>query len=99
MNVQDQICEAIRERFLLRFWYPRSQPDDRVVEPHLLGFNSAAGTLTLSAWQISGGSGVGFRPYHVNLIKNFVVTDERFSGTRIGYNPNDTTMSRIICRI
>jgi hypothetical protein len=70
----------------------------RVVEPHLLGYD-ADNDLTLSAWQISGGSGQGFRDFHVSKISTVTTTGKCFAHARQGYNPKDKTVSRVLCRI
>ncbi len=72
--------------------------DSRVVEPHLLGYNQT-GTLTLSAWQIFGRSGIGWRSFHVAKIISLQSTDQHFNGARPDYNPNDIAMDPIIHRI
>lgn len=89
------ICAAIKDRHVLAFSYKGTT---RQVEPHLLGYDSE-GHLTLSAWQLTGGSGKGFRDFHVDTILGPRTTGACFSGPRPGYNPNDSTMMRIVCRI
>ena len=89
------ICDAIRERRVLTFRYDGAT---RRVEPHLLGYDSD-GDLTLSCWQLSGGSGTGFRDFHVAKLSGLDITEERFEGPRRGYNPNDKTLTRIVCRL
>lgn len=92
---QEIICEAIREMKLLSFLY---QGKRREVEPHLLGYDSD-GDLTLSAWQLSGGSGRGFRDFHVSKLSGLAKGLTGFAGPRPGYNPNDQTIDRIVCRL
>ncbi|WP_157052021.1 hypothetical protein [Qipengyuania citrea] len=70
----------------------------RVVEPHLVGVNTK-GNSCLSAFQISGGSGQSFRSYLFDEMSGLEVSDEEFSGPRPGYNPDDSTMLKIICRL
>lgn len=89
------ICDAIRDRAVLRFTYKGSV---RTVEPHLLGYDSD-GDLTLSAWQLSGGSGQNWRDFHVAKLSGIARTGSHFSGPRPGYNPNDRTLDRIVCRL
>lgn len=55
------ITNAIRERRLLRITY---KGESREVEPHIYG-RQTSGKDALSAWQRSGGSGVGFRLFHL----------------------------------
>lgn len=94
MHEQD-ICNAISELHVISFWYDGRQ---RTVEPHLLGVDSD-GDVTLSAWQLSGGSGEGWRDFHTDKLSELAITGQIFSGPRLGYNPNDRTLDRIICRL
>ena len=89
------ICKAIRERRLIEFNY---KDKARVVEPHTLGYTTD-GVLTLSAWQTRGGSGVGFRDFHVSLIHSLTPREEVFSGPRLEYRRDDKTLSRIVCQL
>lgn len=50
MSVQNQICEAIREKRVLSFRYKLLE---RRVEPHTLGYDKG-GALILCGWQTSG---------------------------------------------
>lgn len=92
--MKDQLCEAIRTRSAISFIYKGSA---RTVEPHLVGFDDD-GDLTLSAWQLTGGSGSGWRDFHVSNMSGLSTTGEHFQGPRKGYNPNDRTIDRIVCR-
>jgi hypothetical protein len=92
---RELICGAIQQRRIITFVYKNAL---RTVEPHLLGYDKK-NNLTLSAWQLSGGSGQSFRAFHLNLLSGVSVTDNEFSDARQGYNPNDQTMTRIICRL
>lgn len=92
---QDTICKAIREQKLLSFMYSGRR---REVEPHLLGYDSD-GDLTLSAWQLEGGSGQGWRDFHVSKLSGLTIGLTGFAGARPGYNPNDETIARIVCRL
>lgn len=89
------ISSAIDEMRVLEFKYKGSW---RSVEPHALGYNEKQ-KLTLCAWQFSGGSGVGFRDFYVELVDDLIVTDETFEEARAGYNPNDKTLTNIISQI
>jgi len=90
-----EICGAIESRNIISFRY---KGVTRRVEPHLVGIDSD-GDLTLSAWQLSGGSGTGFRDFHVSKLSGLAIESETFSGARKGYNPNDKTLSQIVCRL
>ena len=91
----NQICDAVRDRRIISFSYKGTI---RTVEPHLVGHDSD-GDLTLSAWQLSGGSGQGFRDFHVRKLSGLTITQRSFAGPRPGYNPNDSTLERVVCRL
>ena len=99
MSAQAIICDAIRNRERLGFWlgFWRDGPR-REVEPHLLGYDDDE-ELTLSAWQLTGGSGEGWRRFHVTKLSGLSTTGTNFSGARSRYDPNNTTMVRIVCRL
>lgn len=99
MSIQDEICKAIQKKQIISFWYAGSTPSTRTVEPHLLGFAQGGSELTLSAWQLSGGTRSGWRDFHVAGISNLSITDRVFQKPRSDYNPRDSTMSPIICRL
>jgi hypothetical protein len=89
------VCAAISSRSILVFSYKGSL---RTVEPHALGYGNKE-RLTLCGWQLSGGSGEGFRDYLMSEVSAMSTTTNKFSAARPGYNPNDTTMKRIVCRL
>jgi hypothetical protein len=97
MNVL--ICDAIRTRSLLRFIYDGYE---RVVEPHLYGINSANHEM-LSCWLVGGWSASeaapGWRNYLVREMHDIQVLAEKFDGARAGYNPEDTRMGQVFCRL
>ena len=70
----DVVCEAIEKRLSVSFVYSGSQ---RTVEPHILGHN-AKGALILSAWQVSGGSGQGWRDFYVDKISSIALGQNTF---------------------
>lgn len=92
---QHVICSAIADRQVLSFRY---KGQFRTVEPHLLGYDSD-GDLTLSAWQISGQGREGWRDFHVSKLSGLATTEQTFSGPRVGYNPLDQTIPRVVCRL
>lgn len=89
------IITAIQNRSVISFYYKGKL---RTAEPHLLGYDTR-NHLTLSAWQLSGGSGVSFRDFHVSDMSGITTTGQTFSGARAGYNPSDRTMPRILARL
>ena len=92
---KELICRAIENRNLIQFRYKLQV---RTVEPHILGFDSD-GDLTLSAWQVQGGSGLGWRDFHVSKLGELSITTQRFEQPRQGYNRYDSTLGRIVCRL
>ena len=92
---EDLICQAIAERRILTFSY---KDNERTVEPHALGYD-ADNDLTLCGWQVSGGSGVDFRDFHVRQISTPSLSQQTFSGPRPKYKRHDKTLRRIICQL
>ena len=100
MNEQrDIICEAIRKRLLLEFRYGGLP---RVVEPYVLG-TSTRGTEVLRAVQVGGSSnsgGFGYgKLWAVEEITALRITTETFPADDPNYNPDDSGMQSIHCRI
>ena len=97
MNVV--VCDAIRARRLLRFIYDGYE---RVVEPHLYGVNSA-GHEALSAYLVRGWSASdtspGWRMYLADQMRDTAALADSFAGPRPGFNPEDSRMTRIYCRV
>ena len=93
--MEHDICIAIRDRRLLEMTYKGNR---RVVEPHTLGVDSG-GHRTLCAWQLSGGSGEGFRDFHLDSMSGTSVLDEHFPGPRPGYRRDDKTLARVVCQL
>ena len=89
------LCDAIAKRLIVAFSY---QGRIRTVEPHIVGYDSDD-DLTLSAWQLSGGSGIGWRDFHISKLSGLSITDRTFSAPRPGYNPQDSTLQGIVCRL
>jgi len=87
------ICAAIKSRSIITFRYDEAV---RRVEPHQVGYDHD-GDLTLSAWQLSGGSGVDWRDFHIAKMSGLSTTAEHFSGPRPGYNPRNRKMHRVLC--
>ena len=93
------ICDAIRQRLLLEFRY-RGLP--RVVEPYAHGI-STRGVEVLRAIQVggqsnSGGFGYG-KLWTVADITALRITPESFPADDPNYDPNDSGMQSIHCRI
>lgn len=87
--IQDEICEAIREKRIIRISYTKAGiVEERTVEPHMVAYNKA-NHLALSAWFISGASesqsGPGWREYLLSEISSVTLFNERFLAPRPGY--------------
>jgi hypothetical protein len=95
MDVGDIICSSIGNRHVLSFTYKDSV---RSVEPYIFGYD-ASGVLTLSAVQLSGGSGTGFRTFQVDQLASVRETFRKFIGRHPGYNRRDRLFSRVLCQI
>lgn len=97
-TTQNVICSAINNKRLVQFTY---RERIRVVEPYLLGRNTAR-HLVLSAYLVRGYSASERQPYWreylIGSIKNLAVLDDKFSAPRKGYNANDPGMTEILCR-
>ena len=93
------ICEAIRRRSLLEFEYTGLH---RVVAPYCHGL-STTNVESVRAVQIRGsshGKGFGFgKLWTVSKIVKPLITDETFTPDDPDYNPNDSGMNQIHCRV
>jgi hypothetical protein len=93
------ICEAIRKRALLEFKYHGRH---RVVQPYCHGV-STRDVEMLRAIQVRGSSssnGFGFgKLWIVADMADLCLLGETFTPGDPHYNPNDTAMKRIHCRI
>jgi predicted DNA-binding transcriptional regulator YafY len=92
---KDAICQAIAERRVIQFRYKFKT---RTVEPHMVGWGKD-GVLTLSGWQLSGGSGMAFRDFHLDKLTELYITRQTFEQPRPGYNPDDPGIPRKACRL
>ena len=89
------ICRSIATRRRLSFVYKGSE---RLADPYILG-TDADGALLLSAVQVAGGSGRGFRSFVVTEIAALAVTEQAFFGNHPDYNPRDRLFARVLCQI
>lgn len=89
------ICGAISEMRLVQFSYQGSM---RVVEPHTVGTDQK-GHLALCGWQLSGGSAVSWRNYHLDEMSALRTLDETFDGPREGYNRADKRFATVSCQL
>jgi hypothetical protein len=93
------ICEAIRKRLLLEFRY-RGLP--RVVEPYCHG-RSTRGVEVLRGVQVGGSSNSGSfgmgKLWALADITALHLTNEKFAADDPHYNPEDSGMESIHCRV
>lgn len=95
MPVADTILKAIAEHRTLSFSY---EGKARTADPYILGYDDK-GRFVLSAVQLTGGSGTGFRSFHVEEMSTVEVTERRFSGTHPDYNPRDPYFARVLGQV
>jgi hypothetical protein len=93
------ICRAIQQRRRLVFDYNGLR---RIVAPYCYGI-SMRDREVLRAVQVGGASssqGYGFgKLWTVSEMSRIELSDEHFVPNDPQYNPNDSAMKRIICRI
>ena len=88
------ICNAITDRKTIAFNYKGML---RRVEPHCYGVQHN-GSEGLSAWQLVGGSGVGYRLFLVNEIDR-IIAGEHFERPRPDYQRGDSRFSEIYAEL
>jgi hypothetical protein len=97
--LETEITASIQGRRLIHFTYDDCSRD---VEPHTLG-RLQNGNVALSGFQVGGFSVSGHRPewrlFSLDKITGFRILDLTFTGTRPGYNPRDSRMSRIFASL
>jgi hypothetical protein len=98
-QLEPQICEAIGAQRMLEFDYGGFH---RVVQPYCHGF-TRKGAETLRAVQVSSDSRSGRRGFGklwtVAKMQNLRVAVETFAPDDPEYNPNDTALIEIHCRV
>jgi predicted DNA-binding transcriptional regulator YafY len=93
------ICNAIRNKQVLEFYYDGGS---RLVEPFCHGV-STAGNEVLRGFQTGGYSKSGnshtWKMFRVDEISSISIKNEKFTGNRPHYNPNDKGMTKIHCNV
>ena len=93
------LCEAIRTRKLLAFTYDGHA---RVVAPYCHGF-TRAGDEVLRAVQLRGssrsGNFAGGKLWTISKMRLVRTLDEGFVADDPDYEPNDSAMARVHCRV
>jgi hypothetical protein len=95
MAVINTIYEAIGDRRVLAFTY---KGKSRTAAPYIVGYDDKS-KLVLSAVQLSGSSGTGFRSFDVNELSSVAKTERRFHGTHPDYNPHDPYFAHILRQV
>ena len=95
VSTTDIILTAIAERRIISFRY---KGETRTAEPYILGYDDR-GHLVLSAVQVKGGSGPGFRTFRMDELSFLHMTDGRFSARHPDYNPRDAYFVRVLARV
>lgn len=96
--MNQEIVKAIRNKNVIEFYY---DGELRVVEPHCYG-ETTAGNEGLRAFQIDGYSStgkLGWKMYDLGKANDITLTDQRFNGTRPGYQRGDKGMSEIYAEL
>jgi hypothetical protein len=92
-------CKAIFEKKVIRFYYDGGY---RFAEPHCYGV-SKDGKELLRAYQIGGYSDsynpVSWKLLRLDELSSLSITEDAFSGPRPQYNPQDSIMTSIYCRL
>src|SRR5262245_12072975 len=91
------VCVAIRELRVLEFVYFGKR---RLVQPYCHGV-TAKGADSLRAVQVGGqGTGFGFgKMWTVEKMTDLRLTDRTFVPDDPDYNPDDSALTRIHCRV
>ena len=95
MALINTIYEAIGDQRILSFSYKGAE---RTAAPYIVGYDDRH-NLVLSAVQLTGGSGKGFRNFKVDELASVNKTDRRFSARHPDYNPRDPYFSHILKRV
>lgn len=99
-SLEQQICRAIQARRLLSFDYGGHS---RVVVPYCYGISNKDDNESLRAIQVAGKStsrGFGFgKLWTVTEMTGLRVSKKTFVPDDPNYNPDDSAMKHIICRI
>ncbi|EHQ36308.1 WYL domain-containing protein [Methanoplanus limicola] len=97
--MHSKICDAIKTKNQIKIIY---DGQTRIINPHLIGIHHKSGKKTLRAYQVGGHSNSGkipdWRMYSIDKISSVSHLDNSFEINQ-GYNPNDSHMSSIICRV
>jgi len=88
------ICQAIQQRRQLAFDYNGRR---RIVAPYCYGI-STKDNESLRAIEVGGGKPFG-KLWTLSEMSRIELSDRHFVPNDPNYNPNDSAMKRVICRI
>lgn len=95
--MNEVICEAIRKKEVLKFLY---QGKERIVEPHLYGWNAESKKEILSGYQIAGFSDSSrlpaWRNFYAARIRDLEILSAHFQPQN-SFNPEDPSISILYC--
>lgn len=95
------ICKAISNRNVIVFYYKNEEK--RIVEPYCYGVYKDTSNEVLCAYQIGGYSESKAEPpwrlYLIEKMEKLTISEKTFCSVRFGYNPDDSRMSEIYCRV
>lgn len=98
--MNQQICDAIRSRYVLKFTY---DGHPRIVEPHAYGLSRKSNEEVIRCYQTGGTARFGkvpdWRLMEVAQINSLIVTPKHFVGVRPGYKRGDKDMTTIFCEL
>lgn len=95
MSGTETILRAIAMRRTVAFTYA-GKP--RTADPYILGYDGN-GHLVLSAVQHSGGSGTGFRTFHIDKLSEIAISERHFFANHPDYNPLDPYIERVLGKV
>lgn len=96
--MNEQICEAIRDRKLIQFQY---EGLSRVVEPYCYGI-ATTGNELVRAYQVEGSSSTGkleWKFFDIDKIIDLEVLDESFNVNNSDFKPNDPVILEVFCAV
>lgn len=92
------ICEAIQKKEILKFQYGGKE---RVVEPHIYGWNAESKREILSGYQIAGESDSSnlpaWRTFYAARIRDLTLIGFPFRKARRSFNPEDPAVTIVYC--
>ena len=95
---KDLLCRAIADKLIVQFKYDGRS---RIVEPFCCGIG-IENNYVLRGFQIRGSDKTKplcWRLYELEEMSHLNITQHRFKGKREEYNPQDSAIIKVFCRI